>query len=129
MTACDNGHIYDDNYVTCPICASQRYDAGIQEYQREFLRKAKVRDVALRISKGATKHLMLYGADNRTFCGLSLDHPPPSKAKLRRIDQPKAKSKAPPKVEVTYSMYGDPALDQVCLACRIAVSHAFEEVA
>jgi hypothetical protein len=105
-TVCPKGHAIPDKAVTCPECAAENAEKGLQEQQVEFLRKAKNGDwqYTLRVSKTPERHAILYRTHTRTFCGQELRTRP----------------------HIDYAPYTTDTLSKLCPACRAAIASALQ---
>lgn len=95
-----------DAAMACLTCLEQKWEKGIAEYQHEFLRRAVDRKAELRVTKDNRHHVLMYGPQLRTFCGVVL------------LVKPK----------IDYLHYTDETLEKVCPLCRNALKSAIESM-
>ncbi len=66
-----------DNFLTCPTCATRRAVLHLEQYQLQFLRMWMKDECNIRTAtaSGGTRHVLMFGPQERTFCGTQISHP------------------------------------------------------
>jgi hypothetical protein len=106
VTACPKGHLHDDKYLSCPICAAQASDQELRHTQLEYVRKAASGGYPLRVTKDSNRHLIMYTSYKRSFCGFEYEE----------------------RQKMQYEPYSNEALAKCCPGCRSAFNSVVQEV-